>query len=92
MKAEDFLDDNFIAEYYQGEVFGDFAYPRATVIEAMGKYAEEILKIAAEKAKIKRNYYPKDEGLDSQISRREHHIYEYTYFIDKESVLNCLKE
>lgn len=76
MKAEDFLDDNFLSEYYQGEVFGDFAYPRATVIEAMEKYAEEVLKIAAEKATT--NYVIDNEG-------------EVEFIVDKESIINCLK-
>lgn len=61
------------------------------VIEAIRKYGEEVLKIAAEKAKIKRNYYPNNQSLESQTEQREFDEGEYIYFISKESIINCLK-
>lgn len=39
MKAEDILED-FEDEYYEGAVYGSFAYPRNVVLEAMKAYAE----------------------------------------------------
>lgn len=53
--------------------------------------AEFALIIAAEKAKIKRNYYPNNQQLESQIERDQFCVDEYNYFISEESILNCLK-
>lgn len=38
--AEEFLDENFEDDYFQGAVFGDFAYRREVVIKAMEAYAK----------------------------------------------------
>lgn len=51
IKPEDIL-AQFDPECYHGEVYSDYAFPYDTVIRAMEKYGEEVLKIAAEKAEI----------------------------------------
>jgi len=76
MKAEDIL-----REVFNKNKFADFPYNDRYVatIEAMEKYGEEVLKIAAEKAKL--TTYQKGNHMD--FSRK---------MVDKESILNCLKK
>lgn len=89
MKAEDIL-----REVFEEFKFADYPYHNTydATIKAMERYGEEVLKIAAEKAKIKRNYYPNNEGLDLQIERERFYMDEYEFFVSKESILNCLKD
>ena len=37
-KAEEYLNENFIAEYYEGSVYGEFAYKFNDVVKAMESY------------------------------------------------------
>jgi hypothetical protein len=61
--------DQFNAEYFAGEVFGEFAYKRDTVILAMIEFAklriQEAVKYTLEKvvneAKINSTYYDEDD-------------------------------
>lgn len=62
--------------------------------EAMKEYAklkcQELLKIVAEKAKIKRNHYLNNQQLLSQAEEKTFNPYEYSYFISKDSILNAV--
>lgn len=82
MKAEDILVD-FDSDYFEGNVYGELAYKYEVVIQAMEKYGEEVLKIAAEKAKTKKKEIPY-EGVRAGGSY-------YIDIVDKESIIECLK-
>lgn len=82
MTAEEIL-VRFDSEYFQGTDYGEYAFTYDTVIKAMEKYAEEVLKIAAEKAKV-------------TGERGEEYHYHFcteddVISVDKLSILNCLK-
>lgn len=62
MKAEDFLDNSGIEpEYYAGQVFGDWAYPRKEVINLLEAYAKQMVEMALSEAHYL-NFY--DENIN----------------------------
>lgn len=90
MTAEEFIENRLKGIPESQLVYGLVDYN--TIKEWLEEYADLVLKIAAQKAKIKRNYYPNEEALDSQIERRDFNDGDYSYFISLESIINCLKE
>ena len=65
-------------------------------IKAMGEYADYVLSIAAEKAKIdmkkKSNYGKSRKWQKVKEDEVDLFAYEVMYFVDKNSILNCLKD
>ena len=72
MKIDDFI-DNYEEEYFMGSTFGDFAFERGEV----KKMLKDLLKLAYNKAKIKK-VSNSGSYLDATV--------------DKESILNILEE
>lgn len=70
--VEDFIDD-YQDEYFQGSVFGEFAYKREVVIQALKDFAKLHVKaalVAAAETGIKmyeRSSYPWDEHDKKEI-------------------------
>ena len=91
MTAEEFLQDSLEISHFYNDEYEKMCCFSDEIQKIMDNYARHVLKIAAQKAKIKRNYYPDNEALDSQIEKRDFHDGDYNYFISLESIINCLK-
>lgn len=74
MTAKEFIEEN-----QNGVLLND--YSLTDTIWFMEKYSEEVLKIAAEKAKTEEKYFPHELGG----------YYKQVGVVNKESILNCLK-
>lgn len=86
-KPEDFI-FNYDDEYFQGEVYGDFAYPRKEVIKALKEYGllvrDETLKWAAENVRLT-SFANTDEGTTALKFKNGE---DYIVMIDKNIILN----
>lgn len=91
------LDDHCTTTFNKYNGDEEIQSSKDAVIEAMRQYGEEVLKIAAEKAKIemkKKSHYGKYRKWQNvKIEEEEVDLSDYTvqYFVNKESILNCLK-
>lgn len=91
------IKEEILREAFDDFRFADYPYNDSlkAVLQAMDKYAEEVLKIAAEKAAIgmkKKSQYGKYRKWQ-KVTEEEVDLsdYEVQYFVDKSSILNCLK-